>query len=121
MTVEERHLRTLGILHGGVTTTLLDTAMGMAVGTLTPPGHFVVTVQLNANFIRPAWDGETLVATGHVRHGGQQTAVASGEIHTADNILVATGSGTFMFVPKSESASEKLETRTDASQQDADT
>ena len=34
MVVDDRHLRTLGILHGGVTATLLDTAMGPLAGLL---------------------------------------------------------------------------------------
>lgn len=98
MAIDERHLRTLGILHGGVTAALLDTAMGMAAGTLAPKGHYVVTIQLNVNFIRPAWKGETLIATGEVRHSGRQTAVSFGELRTTEDALVATGTGTFMYV-----------------------
>lgn len=98
MIIDDRHLRTLGILHGGVTAALLDTAMGMAAGSLAPAGHYVVTIQLNVNFIRPAWKGETLVATGEVRHSGRQTAVAFGELRTTEDALVATGTGTFMYI-----------------------
>jgi acyl-CoA thioesterase len=101
LTVEDKHLRTLGLLHGGVTATLLDTALGYAAVTTAPSGHFVVTVQLNANFIRPAWLGERLLASGEVIHSGRQTAVARGEIRTADGELVASGTGTFMYVPQS--------------------
>lgn len=99
MTVEERHLRTLGILHGGVSATLLDTALGFAAGTMTPEKHFVVTVQLNVNFVRPAWEGETLRVTGEVIHSGKQTAVATGEIRTEQNVLVSYGTGTFLYLP----------------------
>ncbi len=113
MTVGEKHLRTLGILHGGVVTSLLDTAMGMAAGTYCPDGHYVVTVQLNANFIRPAWDGETLLATGEIRHSGRQTAVALGEIRADDDVLVATGTGTFMYLPIPDGGSGQLERRND--------
>jgi uncharacterized protein (TIGR00369 family) len=98
MTVQEHHLRTLGIMHGGVLATLLDSAMGIAAGTLAPPGHLVVTVQLNINFIRPAWCGETLVATGEVFHAGRQTAVARGEVHTSTGTLIGSGSATFMYI-----------------------
>jgi len=98
MTVDDRHLRTLGILHGGVTATLLDSVMGLAAGTLAPENRLVVTAQLNMNFIRPAWEGETLVARGRVRHHGRQTAVSEGDVRTSDDELVATGSATFLFV-----------------------
>ena len=100
MTVDDRHLRTLGLLHGGVTATLLDTALGYAAVTTAPEKHYVLTVQLNANYIRPAWRGETLRASGEIIHSGRQTAVARGEIRTSDGKLVATGSGTFMYVPQ---------------------
>ena len=98
--VAEQHLRTHGILHGGVVATLLDTAMGRAVSTLCRDDQGCVTVQLNVNFIRPSWNGETLTITGEVQHSGRQTAVARGEIRTAAGVLVATGSGTFMFVAR---------------------
>ena len=95
-----QHLRTHGILHGGVVATLLDTAMGRAVSTLCRDDQSAVTAQLNVNFIRPVWLGETLTITGEVQHSGRQTAVTRGEIRTAAGVLVATGSGTFMFVAR---------------------
>ena len=100
LNVAEQHLRTHGILHGGVVATLLDTAMGRAVSTLCRDDQGCVTVQLNVNFIRPSWAGETLTITGEVQHAGRQTAVARGEIRTAAGVLVATGCGTFMFVAR---------------------
>jgi len=102
MVVDERHLRTLGLMHGGVTSTLLDTALGFAAVTKAPNDYIVVTVQLSINYIRPAWKSEKLLATGQVQHSGRKTAVACGEIRTADGMLVATGTGTFMFLPKSD-------------------
>ncbi len=96
MTVDERHLRTLGMLHGGVTATLLDTALGYAVMSLAAEGFHAVTAQLNVNFTRPVSMGEALEATGRVLHSGSQTAVASGEVRNADGKLVATATGTFL-------------------------
>lgn len=98
--VAEQHLRTHGILHGGVVATLLDTAMGRAVSTLCREDQSCVTAQLNVNFIRPSWSGETLTITGEVQHAGRQTSVARGEIRTDAGVLVATGTGTFLFVPR---------------------
>src|SRR5438105_13617346 len=59
--VDPRHLRDIAITHGGVIATLLDSFMGMAAGSVSPPKHHVVTAQLNVNFIRPAWQGESLI------------------------------------------------------------
>jgi uncharacterized protein (TIGR00369 family) len=98
LTVQPRHLRSLGIAHGGFLASLLDSVMGMAAGSLCPPDQYVVTVQLNVQFIRPAHDGETLVATSEVMHSGRQTAVARGEIRTVAGALVASGSATFLHL-----------------------
>ena len=77
---------------------LLDTALGSAVSTLCRADQNAVTAQLNVNFVRPAWLGESLLATGEVMHHGRQTAVARGELRTEAGSLVATASGTFLFV-----------------------
>lgn len=99
LTVQNKHLRTLGILHGGVVATLLDTAMGYAAGTLCPDGQTLVTAQLNLNFTRPALEGETLSVVGDVIHGGSRTAVTRGEVRRPDGGLVATGTATFLYIP----------------------
>jgi uncharacterized protein (TIGR00369 family) len=102
LTLEARHLRSLGIAHGGLLATLLDSVMGMAAGSLCPPDHYVVTVQLNVQFIRAARDGETLVATAEVMHSGRQTAFARGEIRTEADVLVAGGTATFLHLRHSD-------------------
>jgi uncharacterized protein (TIGR00369 family) len=99
LVVSRRHLRTLGIVQGGVILTLLDAAMGLAAGTLAPAGQGVVTIQLDSHFIRPVGEAETLVATGELKHSGRQIAVACGDVHTAGGVLVACGSATFMHRP----------------------
>jgi uncharacterized protein (TIGR00369 family) len=96
--VKSAHLRTLGIAHGGVIASLLDSVMGMTANRSSPADHYVVTAQLNVHFIRPAFEGETLVASSVIRHSGRKTAVAQGEIRTSEEALVATASATFVFV-----------------------
>lgn len=98
LVVGPQHLRSRDILHGGVIASLLDTALGLAAATKAPAGLDVVTVQLNLNYIRPGWPGESLVAIGTVVHSGRRTAVAQGEVRTSDRSLMAVATGTFMFV-----------------------
>jgi uncharacterized protein (TIGR00369 family) len=117
MPVGHRHLRPLGIVHGGVMASLLDTAIGVAAAGLTPADHYAVTVQLNVNFIRPSWEGETLVATGEVLHAGKQTAVGRGEVRTAAGLLVASGSATCMYLPHTEQTRGHIERREDLDRQ----
>ncbi|MDA0834100.1 MAG: PaaI family thioesterase [Planctomycetota bacterium] len=99
ITVDDPHLRTLGLLHGGVVATLLDTAMGSAAFSLVSTDQHVVTVQLNVNFIRAAEKGDVLIAKGHVRHGGRKTIVSAGEVLNANDELIAMGTATFMVLP----------------------
>jgi uncharacterized protein (TIGR00369 family) len=111
VTVDESHLRTMGIAHGGLLATVLDSCLGCACWTLAPPDSHVVTVQLNINYIRPAWLGEKLTARAEVRHAGQMTAVSRGEVRTADGALVAVASGTFMYLPIPAGAKPVMEKR----------
>jgi acyl-CoA thioesterase len=111
VTVDESHLRTMGIAHGGLVATMLDSCLGCACWTLAPPDNHVVTVQLNINYIRPAWLGETLTARAEVRHAGQMTAVSRGEIRTGEGALVAAASGTFMYLPVPAGAKPVMEKR----------
>lgn len=111
--IDNHHLRTRGIAHGGVIASILDTAMGMAAGHHTPEGRFPVTAQLDTRFIRPAWEGEELTATAEVCHHGQQTAVTRGEVRTETGVLVATGSATFIFVVDPAPTEDRLPRRPD--------
>jgi uncharacterized protein (TIGR00369 family) len=113
LAVRQQHLRPLGIMHGGVVAALLDTVIGVAAFSQAPADHYAVTVQLNVNFIRPAWEGETLLATGEVLHTGRQTAVGRGEVRNAAGILVASGSATCMYLPHTEQTRSGIELRED--------
>jgi uncharacterized protein (TIGR00369 family) len=96
-----RHLRALEMAHGGLTASLMDTALGMAAHSLCPDGHTSVTAQLDVKYTRPALPGQKLRATGEVKHVGKRTAVAVGEIRAEDGTLIATGSATLMYLPLS--------------------
>jgi uncharacterized protein (TIGR00369 family) len=109
--IRQRHLRPLGIIHGGVLAALLDTVIGVAAHSRAPADHYAVTVQLQVNFIRPGWEGETLVATSELLHAGRQTAVGRGEIRTIDGVLVAAGSATCMYLPHTDQTRNHLERR----------
>ena len=92
------HLRSLGITHGGVIATLLDSVMGWRASRSAPAGPYAGTAPLNVPIKRPAFEGETLHAASDLRHHGRMTAVAQGEIRTASGALVATASATFVYV-----------------------
>jgi uncharacterized protein (TIGR00369 family) len=91
----EYHLNPFGIVHGGVLTALLDTAMGCAVHSLLPPAVGYVTGELNVRFLRPAVPtGGPLACTGEVIHAGRTTMVASARIVDAGDRLIALAGAT---------------------------
>src|SRR5260370_24241892 len=49
---QEYHCNPIGVVHGGLAATLLDSAMGCAVHSLLPEGRAYTTLELNVNFVR---------------------------------------------------------------------
>ncbi len=84
-----------GVVHGGMISTLADSAMGRSLRTLSPAVVRAMSFDLKLNFINAAKVGEKLRATGHVIHAGRRTAVAECRVEGSDGRLVATASATF--------------------------
>ncbi len=84
-----------GVVHGGMISTLADSAMGRSLRTLSPGVVRAMSFDLKLNFINAAKVGEKLRATGHVIHAGRRTAVAECRVEGSDGRLVATASATF--------------------------
>ncbi|MET8679646.1 PaaI family thioesterase [Streptomyces sp. NPDC004647] len=80
----------LGTVHGGIFSTLLDSAMGCAVHTTLPAGAGYTTLGLTVNLVRAVpVDAERLIAEGTTVHVGGRTATAEGQVKDADGRLVA--------------------------------
>ncbi len=101
--VDERHANSLGIVHGGVFVTLLDAAMGHAVGFCRVEGNVrsAVTVSLTTTFLAPAKTG-TLIGRGRVVSVSGRIATVSGEVVDGDGTVCVSGQGSFMYLPDSE-------------------
>ena len=84
-----------GVVHGGMISTLADSAMGRSLRTLSLGVVRAMSFDLKLNFINAAKVGETLRATGHVIHAGRRTVVAECRVDGSDGRLVATASATF--------------------------
>lgn len=90
----------LGIVHGGIISTLLDSAMGCAVHTSLPEGASYTTLELKVNFVRAVpLEGGRLVCEGTTVHVGRKVATAEGRVVNADGKLVAHGTTTCMVFP----------------------
>ena len=95
---DEFHLNPFGIVHGGVLTTMLDTAMGCAVHSLLPAAVGYLTTELNVRFVRPALlTSGPLVCTGEVVHQGNTTAIAAARIVDVKERLIAVAGGTCLL------------------------
>jgi uncharacterized protein (TIGR00369 family) len=91
----EYHYNPIGIVHGGVASTLLDSAMGCAVHSTLPAGAGYSTLQLNVNFVRPVTvETGRIRAEGTVVHVGGGTATAEGRILDEAGRLYAHGTTT---------------------------
>jgi uncharacterized protein (TIGR00369 family) len=91
-----------GFVHGGMISTLADSAMGRSLRTLSPGVVRAMSFDLKLNFINAAKVGEILRATGHVIHAGRRTAVAECRVEGGDGRLVATASATFAVTREKE-------------------
>src|SRR5690349_13792470 len=68
-----------GFFHGGIVSTIADTAGGYAAFTLFPADASILTVEYKINLVAPA-DGERLVARGRVLKPGRTLTVCEFEV-----------------------------------------
>lgn len=68
-----------GFAHGGVITSIVDSACGYAALTRAPPGFEVVTAEFKVNMLRPAI-GQRFLAIGKVENAGRLLTVCTGEV-----------------------------------------
>ncbi|HVI86916.1 MAG TPA: PaaI family thioesterase [Dongiaceae bacterium] len=100
LTVGSKHLNRLGVMHGGVMATLIDTATGYAVAFAESPEKMkpAVTLTLNTQFLGQTLEGDRLVAIGRHIGGGKTIAYASAEVRKADGTLVGRGDAVYRFL-----------------------
>jgi fumarylpyruvate hydrolase len=104
--LEPHHLNMRGVAHGGVVTSLLDSALGAAVIVSMPREWWCATISLSTQFIAGAGTGR-LTATGHMLRRGHRVAYAAGEVRDAKNRLIATAHGSWHLWPNRPGGPEK--------------
>lgn len=93
-----QHTNGIGIVHGGLAATLLDTALGCAVNSLMPPGRIFTTLEMKVNFTRAIReDAGPLRCEAHVIHGGRRTATAEGRVVDGRGKICAHATGTWIL------------------------
>ncbi|MEQ8201190.1 MAG: PaaI family thioesterase [Syntrophomonadaceae bacterium] len=94
MEARREHTNSIGMLQGGLVSSLADTSMGIAVRSL---GVNAVTVDLSIGFTAPARLGETLRAAGSVVKAGQDIFFTETRVMVGER-LIAYCKGTFYKV-----------------------
>jgi len=99
ITAGEQHYNPIGVVHGGIAMTLLDSAMGCAVQTQMPAGGGYTTLEVKTNLVRAltAATGK-LRAIGKIVHLGKRVATAEGRLEDPAGKLYAHATTTCMVL-----------------------
>jgi uncharacterized protein (TIGR00369 family) len=96
--VENNHLQAFGFVHGGVYSTVIDTAAFWAVFCELEEGAGITSVDLKVNYLAPVKEGR-LVAEGKSIKLGKSLGLAEAKIFDDKGKLVAYGSSTLIVIP----------------------
>jgi uncharacterized protein (TIGR00369 family) len=98
--LDESVYNPIGVVHGGLVCTLLDTVAGCAVHTTLPQGMAYTSIELKVNYLRAvhAHSGP-LTAVGTVVKPGRRVAFAEGEVRDSAGRVVATASSSLLVFP----------------------
>jgi uncharacterized protein (TIGR00369 family) len=92
--VREELRQVKGLLHGGATASLIDTAAAFAIITLLSSGESTATVDLTIHYLRPLLSGR-LTAQARVLRAGRRLLTVSVEVRGEDGNLAATALTTY--------------------------
>ena len=103
MPAAEFHYNPLGGVHGGVISTMLDTAAACAVHSTLAAGEGYTSLDLTVKFLRPVTvDSGLLTCEGTVIQRGRRTALAQAQLTDEHGKLVAHATSSCMiFAPTS--------------------
>ncbi|MCZ8518612.1 MULTISPECIES: PaaI family thioesterase [Paenibacillus] len=101
------HLNMIGILHGGVHATLLDSIMGLMAMAVRPQ-EAVVTTNLNLHYLTSVREGSVTVSA-EVVHQSRKLITTQGYVHSGDGTLCAFGTGTFRVIEPASGAQKKAD------------
>lgn len=101
MKIEEKHLSSPNVCHGGVMAGFMDTVMGSAaLSQVILNRNLVSTVEFKLNYFRPVYLHDELIGKGKVIYHGRKLIYAEGEVYNAaTNKILAKGLGTFNIYP----------------------
>jgi uncharacterized protein (TIGR00369 family) len=110
----EHHYNPIGVVHGGLAATLLDSAMGCAVHSLLAQGRGYTTLEIKVNYVRAIKrESGRLRAVASVVHMGGRIATAEGRLVDAAGQLYAHATTTCILMdarpPRAAAASARAQ------------
>ena len=97
---DESHYNTIGIVHGGLVCTLLDSAAGCAVQSTLPAGVGYTSIDLNVSYLRPLRQSTgRITVEGRVLKPGRRVAFTEGRVTDEAGTLLATATSSLLIFP----------------------
>lgn len=95
-----KHYNPIGVVHGGLAMTLLDSALGCCVQTTLQKGEAYTTIEIKVNLTRALTKDTGLVrATSRMIHRGRSIATAEADLRDEKGTLYAHATTTCMIFP----------------------
>ena len=101
VTPSEFHYNPIGMVHGGLFATIMDSTMGSAIQTTLSAGSGYSTIDLQVTYIKSAKiETGTLTCTGKVIHSGRKIATGYAEVRDGKGVLYAHATTTCMIMTR---------------------
>lgn len=94
-TPKDEHQSYPGRLHGGISSTIIDEAIGRAI-MINHPGQFGVTVEISLRFKKPVPTGQELRVVARITRDTSRFFEGSGELLLPDGTVAVEGRGRYL-------------------------
>ena len=94
------HVNLMGVLHGGVISSLADAATGIAMLSALDDGWSHLTTSIQVTFLSAGKLGDRVVARGRVVKRGRRFGYAEADVAGPDSTLLARATATFLIQPE---------------------
>jgi uncharacterized protein (TIGR00369 family) len=96
---DESTYNPMGVVHGGLVCTLLDSVTACALHTTLAPGQGITSIEIKVNFMRPVrLTTGLLTATGRVVKAGSRVCFCEGVVQDEHGTILASATSTLVVL-----------------------
>ena len=106
--ISKKHMNPFGALHGGVYSSVIDTAAYWSAYCDLPEEQGLVTIDLKVDFLAPVFD-QTVIVRGKRIKGGKTIYLAEAQMFSQNEKLVAHGTSKLMVINRKQTMSEVVD------------